>query len=191
MFLGYAIGNWYNSSFDAAKRKRLLFFSGLGLFTSFVILRYFSFYGNPTPRKEYADQLMAIFDFFNVSKYPPSLQYFGMTLGPALMILSGIENVKNWFTKIMTIYGNVPFFYYVLHFYLIHTFLVIFFFASGYGAAQIIDPQSPFLFRPSDFGYTLPIVYIIWLSIVAILYQPCIWFQKYKASHTQWWLKYL
>jgi len=191
MFLGFSIGRWYNSAFDSNRRKRLLFFSGLGLFISFLLLRYFSLYGNPTPRKEYADQLMAIFDFFNVSKYPPSLQYFGMTLGPALMILSGIENVKNWFTKTMMVYGNVPFFYYVLHFYLIHIILVAFFFATGYGVDRIVDPQSPFLFRPSDFGYSLTIVYTIWLSVVAILYQPCIWFRIYKLSHTQWWLKYL
>lgn len=191
MLMGFSIGKWYNSSFDSTKRKKLLFYSGLGLLLSFIVLRYFSLYGNPDPRKEYADQLKTVFDFFNVSKYPPSLQYFGMTLGPALMLLSVIEQVKNWFSKVMTVYGNVPFFYYVLHFYLIHFVLVIFFFASGYGVAQIATPQSPFLFRPNDFGYTLPFVYLIWLGVVALLYKPCIWFQKYKATHTQWWLKYL
>ncbi|TKC10344.1 DUF1624 domain-containing protein [Pedobacter polaris] len=191
MLLGFSIGNWYNSNFDANKRKRLLFYSGLSLLLSFLILRYFSLYGNPDPRTAHTDQLKTIFDFFNVSKYPPSLQYFGMTLGPALMLLSGIENVKNWFSRIMMVYGNVPFFYYVLHFYVIHIALVVFFFASGYGVDQISTPQSPFLFRPNDFGYTLPIVYVIWLGVVAILYIPCIWFQKYKATHRQWWLRYL
>ena len=89
------------------------------------------------------------------------------------------------------VYGKVPFFYYVLHFYLIHIILVVFFFAAGYGADQIVTPQSPFLFRPNDFGYQLPIVYLIWLGVVALLYRPCIWFENYKASHKQWWLKYL
>lgn len=191
MFLGFSIGKWYDANFDTNRRKKLLFYSGLGLFLSFILLRYFSFYGNPTPRKEYANQLKSLFDFFNVSKYPPSLQYYGMTLGPALMLLAGIENVKNWFSKIIMVYGNVPFFYYVLHFYLIHIVLVVFFFVNGYGANDIVTPQSPFLFRPNDFGYNLPIVYLIWLGVVALLYKPCIWFQKYKATHAQWWLKYL
>ncbi|RZL49033.1 MAG: DUF1624 domain-containing protein [Pedobacter sp.] len=191
MLLGFSIGKWYESTFDASKRKRLLFYSGLTLLISFLVLRYFSWYGNPTPRKEYAAQLQTVFDFFNVSKYPPSLQYFGMTLGPSLMLLAGIENIKNWFSKVMIVYGKVPFFYYVLHFYLLHAALVLFFFANGYGADQINTAGSPFLFRPNDFGYTLPIVYLIWLSAVALLYQPCIWFQKYKAKHQQWWLSYL
>jgi uncharacterized membrane protein len=191
MFIGFSIGRWFDGNFDAAKRKQYLFYSGLGIFLSFLLLRYFSLYGNPVPRTIYADNLKNIFDFFNVSKYPPSLQYYGMTLGPALMLISGMENLKNWFSSIMMAYGKVPFFYYVLHFYLIHIILMVFFFASGYGADQIVTPQSPFLFRPNDFGYQLPIVYLIWLVVVAILYRPCTWFQNYKANHAQWWLKYL
>lgn len=191
MLLGFSIGRWFDGNFDPSKRRQYLFYSGLGLCLSFLILRYLGLYGNPTPRAIYADTLKNIFEFFNVSKYPPSLQYYGMTLGPALMILAAMENLKNWFSRIMTVYGKVPFFYYVLHFYLIHLILVMFFFATGYGTNDIVTPQSPFLFRPNDFGYQLPIVYVIWLGVVAILYRPCIWFQNYKATHTQWWLKYL
>jgi uncharacterized membrane protein len=191
MLVGFSIGRWFDANFDDSKRKQYLFYSGLGLFLSFLLLRYFSLYGNPTPREAYADTLKNIFGFFNVSKYPPSLQYYGMTLGPALMILASMENLKNWFSRIMMIYGKVPFFYYVLHFYLIHIILVVFFFATGHGTNEIVTPKSPFLFRPNDFGYHLPIVYVIWLGVVAILYRPCIWFQKYKTSHAQWWMKYL
>jgi uncharacterized membrane protein len=191
MFLGFSIGKWYNSGFDASKRQKLLFYSGLSLFLSFIVLRYFNWYGNPTPRKEYADTLLTMFSFFNVSKYPPSLQYFGMTLGPALLLLSAIENVKNRFSKVLMVYGNVPFFYYVIHFYVLHTLLVIVFFASGYGVKDIATPQIPFLFHPLNFGLSLGIVYLIWLSIVALLYRPCIKFQKYKATHSQWWLRYV
>jgi len=191
MFLGFSIGHWYTKEFDASKRKRLLFYSGLGLFLSFIVLRYFGLYGNPTQRIVYNDLLKTVFSFLNVSKYPPSLQYYGMTLGPALMLLSGLENAKNWLAKITMVYGKVPFFYYVLHFYILHILLVIVFFVSGYGVKDIATPQIPFLFRPATLGYSLPIVYLIWLSIVAILYRPCIWFQKYKATHTQWWLSYL
>ncbi|MFD0941172.1 DUF1624 domain-containing protein [Pedobacter boryungensis] len=191
MFLGFSIGHWYTKEFDENKRKHLLFYSGLGLFLSFIVLRYFGLYGNPTQRIVYNDILKTVFSFLNVSKYPPSLQYYGMTLGPALMLLSGIENLKNWFAKITMVYGKVPFFYYVLHFYILHVVLVIAFFMSGYGVKDIASPQIPFFFRPATLGYSLPIVYLIWFSVVASLYRPCIWFQKYKATHTQWWLRYL
>ncbi len=191
MLIGFSIGPWYQKEFDATKRKRLLFFLGLGLFLSFLILRYFGWYGNPTPRKEYVEPIKTFFSFLNVSKYPPSLQYYGMTLGLTIMLLSQMENMKNRFAKLMMVYGNVPFFYYVIHFYLIHFILVIVFFASGYGAKDIVNPQIPFLFHPPELGFNLTIVYLIWIAVVAMLYKPCIWFQKYKASHTQWWLRYL
>ena len=191
MLIGFSIGRWYEKGFDADKRKRLLFLIGLSLFISFLLLRYFGWYGNPTPRKEYIEPIKTFFSFLNVSKYPPSLQYYGMTLGLAIMLLSQIENLKNRFARLMMVYGNVPFFYYVIHFYLIHFILVIVFFASGYGAKDISNPQIPFLFHPPNLGFSLPIVYLIWLAVLAILYQPCVWFQKYKATHTQWWLRYL
>lgn len=191
MLLGFSIGHWYNKEFDSDKRKRLLFYIGLGLFVSFLILRYFGWYGNPTPRKEYIEPLKNFFSFLNVSKYPPSLQYYGMTLGLTIMLLSQIENVKNRFAKLMMVYGNVPFFYYVIHFYLLHFILVIVFFASGYGVNDIINPQIPFLFHPPNLGFNLTITYLIWIGAIILLYKPCIWFRNYKASHSQWWLRYL
>lgn len=189
MFLGFWIGRWYNTAFDAAKRKRYLFYSGLTLFLAFITLRYLNGYGNPLPRQTYTDALKNVYSFFNVSKYPPSLQYFGMTLGPALMLLASIENVKNWFTKVTLVYGKVPFFYYVIHFYILHILLVIVFFANGHGAKDIAE--QPFFFLHSGDGFKLGIVYLIWLAVVAALYRPCLWFQKYKATHKEWWLRYV
>ncbi|MEJ5996471.1 heparan-alpha-glucosaminide N-acetyltransferase domain-containing protein [Pedobacter sp. Du54] len=191
MFLGFSIGHWYNKEFDATTRRKRLFYIGLALFLSFLVLRYFGWYGNPTPRKEYIEPIKTFFSFLNVSKYPPSLQYYGMTLGLTIMLLSQIENLKNRFARLMMVYGNVPFFYYVIHFYLIHFILVIVFFASGYGTKDVVNPQIPFLFHPPNLGFNLGIVYLIWLSVIAILYKPCIWFQSYKATHSQWWLRYL
>jgi hypothetical protein len=79
-----------------------------------------------------------------------------MTIGPALIFLSLTETVKNRFTNILGIYGRVPFFFYVLHFYLIHTICVIVFFATGHTSKEIIDTNTPFLFRPQHFGFDLP-----------------------------------
>ena len=82
----------------------------------------------------------------------------------------------------ISVYGRVPFFYYILHFYILHTLLVILFFASGHSTAAIFDPQSPFGFRPATFGYGLLTVYIIWIAVVAVLYFPCRWFNRYKIA---------
>jgi uncharacterized membrane protein len=146
-------------------------------------------YGDPVPRKEHHDLFKNLLAFFNVNKYPPSLQYISMTLGPAMLILAFTENISNWFTRIASVYGAVPFFYYVIHFYLLHGLLVIVFFATGHTSKEIV--QVPFLFRPAAFGFSLPIVYLIWLCAVASLYLPCRWFKKYKETHRQWWLRYV
>jgi hypothetical protein len=114
-----------------------------------------------------------------------------MTLGPALVILSLIETVQNKFTNILSMYGRVPFFYYVVHFYLIHIICVILFYATGHTSKDIIDLNTPFFFRPLHFGFDLPVVYAIWLFVILVLYKPCKWFDEYRRAHRQWWLSYL
>jgi hypothetical protein len=152
----------------------------------FIALRFFNGYGERAPWDK-----IHFLSFLNTSKYPPSLLYLCMTLGPALIALAFLENVHTWWSKFLSVYGRVPFFYYVLHFYLLHLLLVIVFFATGRTSAEIIDPRLPFLFRPSNFGFGLGVVIFIWLSVVAFLYLPCRWFNKYKLTHSQWWLKYV
>jgi len=117
--------------------------------------------------------------------------YTCITIGPGLLALAALEHARNRFTAVCKVYGSVPFFYYVLHFYLIHGLTVVAFFISGYGTDQIADPNSPFLFRPIAFGYPLPVVYAIWIFVVAILYRPCKRFAEYKRSHRKWWLSYV
>jgi hypothetical protein len=113
-----------------------------------------------------------------------------MTLGPALIALALLENAKGRWSSIISVYGSVPFFYYVLHFYLLHSLLVVVFFATGHNASQIVDPEIPFLFRPATFGFSLPVVYLIWLAVVVSLYYPCMWFADYKKKYNYRWLKY-
>ncbi|MFC4211062.1 DUF1624 domain-containing protein [Pedobacter lithocola] len=189
MFIGYAIGSWYSKSYAAEKRKRNLIIAGLCSIFLFFILRFINLYGDPVPRKEYNDLFKNILSFFNVSKYPPSLLYTSMTVGLAMLFLAFTERINNWFSRIVSIYGAVPFFYYIIHFYLLHSILVIAFFASGFTTEQIV--QIPFWFRPNNFGFNLPIVYLIWILVVTVLYLPCKWFKNYKETHSQWWLKYV
>lgn len=191
MLLGFSAGQLYKPAFNPARRKQILFYSGLGLFCLFLLLRFFNAYGEPVPRKEYTDLIKTLFSFFNVSKYPPSLQFFGMTLGPALMLLPALENLKNKYSDIIAVYGKAPLFYYVIHFYLIHICMLIFFMLNGYSFKEITSPIDDLLPQSVSMGYSLPVVYLIWLSIVAILYQPCKWFIQYKRTHQHWWLKYI
>ena len=126
MLLGYCMGIWFQKRFPAEKRKRLLLITGSSLIVLFILLRYFRGYGDPE-----AWDGNSLFSFLDTNKYPPSLQFCCMTLGPALVFLALAENFRAGWSKIVSVYGRVPFFYYILHFYIIHSILVIVFFANG------------------------------------------------------------
>ncbi len=190
MFIGYGIGYWFGKEYPVEKRKRNLLASGLSLIALFIVLRFISKYGDPSPRVDLGSW-RSFLSFMNVSKYPPSLLFVCITVGISLVFLSLTENIKAKWSQIVSVYGKVPFFYYILHIYILHSLLAIIFFATGHSAVAIRDPNSLFLFRPPNFGYNLWIVYGIWIAVVASLYFPCRWFYKYKMSHGQWWLKYI
>lgn len=191
MFLGYGCGRVFASDVSPAMRRSVLLTAGLGMVGLFFFLRALNVYGDPLRWDAWPHLSQTIFSFFNVQKYPPSLLYTCITIGPGLLALAALEHARNRFTAVCKVYGSVPFFYYVLHFYLIHGLTVVAFFISGYGTDQIADPNSPFLFRPIAFGYPLPVVYAIWIFVVAVLYLPCKRFAEYKRSHRKWWLSYV
>jgi uncharacterized membrane protein len=191
MLIGYVFGSLYQSTVGAANRRKTLLYCGLALLAFFLVLRAFNIYGDPAPWSVQKTTALSIISFFNVSKYPPSLLYSSMTVGTALIILSLIENIKSKFTAVLIVYGNVPFFYYVCHWYLIQAIHIITFFAMGFKTSQIADPKVPFLFSPATFGFSLVGVYMIWLLVILVLYRPCKWFSRYKKSHKQWWLSYI
>ena len=191
LFCGYVAEQVYHSSFDAVKRRKILFTSGILLVLLFIILRTLNQYGDPSPWSVQRTTALSVISFFNVSKYPPSLMFLCMTIGPGLIFLSAIEKVSNPFTRLLTVYGNVPFFYFVLHLFLLRFLNLILFYVQGYGTKNIVTPNSIMLFRPSEFGVNLWGVYLIWLLVIAIMYLPCRWFSRYKKTHHQWWLSYL
>lgn len=184
MLLGYAFGR-------IVQDRRTTFRIGAALTILFILLRFINIYGDPAPWTSQPEAVRTLLSFLNTSKYPPSLQFLCMTLGPALMLLSALKNEETPVGNFMNTYGRVPFFYFVLHLFLAHLILVAAFFISGRPASEIIDPASPFLFRPKNFGFNLGIVYAVWISVVLLLYYPCIWYNRYKRSHSNWWLKYL
>ncbi len=191
MLIGFVFGSLYKTGADALRRKMVLLYSGLGLLAVFLIFRSFNWYGDPSPWSVQKTTTLSVLSFFNVTKYPCSLLYLCMTIGTALVLLAGAEGAKGRWASIVIVYGNVPFFYYVCHWYLIQVFHVILFFAFGFRPGQIINPNNPFLFEPPAFGVNLLGVYIIWLVVIGLLYWPCRWFSRYKKSHRQWWLSYV
>lgn len=191
MLCGYVIGKVYQPSFHAVKRKKILFVSGLSLTVLFFVLRAVNHYGDPAPWAVQNTTALSIISFFNVSKYPPSLLFLCMTIGPGLMLLSAIEKVNNTFTRLLSVYGAVPLFYFVGHFYLLRVLNLILFYAQGFRAKDITTPNSIMLFRPVEFGVNLWGVYLLWLLVIVIMYFPCRWFSTYRKTHHQWWLSYL
>lgn len=191
MLLGYALGSKYRTNYDANKRRLFLRYAGIATLTLFFVLRLVNDYGDPSHWAIQKDSVHTILSFLNVSKYPPSLLYSLMTLGVALLVLAFTEHINNRFTKFLTIYGNVPFFYYVPHFFILRIISIIVFFAAGFTTSQIVSPGSPLLFHPPGYGFSLWVVYGVWLVVIAILYYPCRWYSNYKRTHKHWWLSYL
>lgn len=191
MILGYCIGYFFEADVPFATRRRALITIGSAAILFFVALRFANIYGDPSPWQHQKTGFDTVLSFINTSKYPPSLLFICMTLGPSLIVLAAIDAVKGKAAAFFTTYGRVPFFYFVVHFFLIHTLCVLLFYLGGYNNSQISESNSLFFFRPSTFGYSLPIVYGIWLLIVGVMYPLCRWYNRYKSTHTFWWLSYL
>ncbi|WP_294823150.1 heparan-alpha-glucosaminide N-acetyltransferase domain-containing protein [uncultured Flavobacterium sp.] len=192
MLLGYAIGKWYCPEFDVQHRKKLLLSTGLGIVSLFVLLRLINGYGDPKPWAVQKDAVYTLLSFLNVNKYPPSLMYACMTLGPGLIILALLENVRNRVTDFFNIFGRVPFLYYLLHVYVIHLLCVALFYAEGYTFEDNFKLEIAFGFRPKEnFGFSLGIVYLIWILVIVLCWFPTKWYEKYKRTHKKWWLSYI
>jgi uncharacterized membrane protein len=191
MLLGYCCGKLFTPQIDPLFRRKILLRTGFFLISLFIALRFINAYGDPFPWTVQRNGMITFLSFMNVNKYPPSLMYGCITIGPALIVLALVENIQNGFTRFFTVYGRVPFFYYILHFYLIHLICVVFFFATGHAMKNAFEPNVPFGFRPAAFGYPLWVVYIVWLFVVLSLYPLCRKYNRYKSTHSQWWLSYL
>ncbi len=194
MALGYCLGQLYTSDFDAAKRKRILVMLGLFAIGLFFLLRLTNWYGDSSHWSPQHSFLFTFLSILKTSKYPPSLLYLLMTLGPAVLFLAFTEKTNNAFAKVVSVYGRVPMFYYLLHIYLIHLLAMIFseWFTN-------IDWRNWILHQPLWFndslqgsGYSLGIVYLVWVSVVIALYPLCKKYDRYKQHHKEkWWLSYL
>jgi uncharacterized membrane protein len=195
MMLGYCFGKLF-SRYEGAERRKVLTWLGLGIIFFFIALRATNLYGDANHWASQKNALFTVFSFIDTVKYPPSLLYMCMTIGPAILFIALWGNIKNGVTKFITVYGRVPFFYYVLHFTLIHILCTAAFFMRGHSLSEGVytnsqGPLPPFNFVVPGEGYSLWIVYLVWMFVFVSLYPLCKWFSEYKQTHKQWWLSYL
>jgi len=194
MSLGYYFGAFYDSSYDATKSKRIFNLIGLLSISLFLVLRYTHLYGDLIQFKDYSSLSKNIISFLNPSKYPPSLLFLLMTLGVAFLLLANIENIKGKMVSFFCTFGRVPFFYYILHIYLIHIAAIVISELSGFGWKNILPAWGPD-YIPSylkGYGYSLWVVYVVWVGIILLVYPICLRYDKYKqANKDKWWLSYL
>ncbi len=193
IILGYCFGHFYQKGFDVKIRKTWLLRLGIGAILLFFILRFFNIYGDLKPWASQDSLSYSILSFFNVTKYPPSLIYTLMTLGPALLFLYTIESIKNRFTNIMIVFGRVPFFYYIIHLYLVHLIGMVGLVTLGENWNELILTvdrfKSGYLF---NIGFDLWVTYLVWILVIIILYPICKKYMQYKANNKdKWWLSYL
>jgi uncharacterized membrane protein len=192
MMLGYCFGKLF-TSYSGAQRARVLTLLGTGIILFFIALRTINIYGNPEPWTVQKNQLFTFLSFIDTHKYPPSLLYMCMTIGPAILFVAWAGHIKNSFTRFVTVFGRVPFFYYVLHFFLIHIISSLFFLSRGHTVAEGMQGAAkglPNFVAPTE-GYSLWVVYAVWIFVILSLYPLCKWFSEYKKTHSQWWLSYL
>lgn len=193
MMLGYCFGKLF-VGIEGRQRKKMLVWLGVGILLLFVAIRLTNEYGDPDRWSTQKNSLYTFLSFMNVHKYPPSLLYMCATIAPALLFLAFTGKVKNRLTKFITVYGRVPFFYYVLHFLLIHTLSSVFYLTRGHSFAEGLkdSPDGLPKFAAAGEGYSLWVVYAIWIFVVVSLYPLCKWFSDYKMKHREkTWLSYL
>lgn len=186
MALGYGFGHLLDA--EQWRKPRRLAWLGGGLFAVFILLRYSNLYGDPQPWQAYPDPVFTLLSFLNCHKYPPSLLYLLMTLGPALMFLALVSRP----ISVLQVFGRTPLFYYLIHLYAIHGLAVLVALVSGGPVAVVAGGGIWQKDWPADYGFGLPGVYGVWLLLLMMLYPVCRWFEAFKAQRPQWrWLQYL
>jgi uncharacterized membrane protein len=173
----------------AAERQKWLWRLGAGMILGFVLLRFSNFYGDPKPWTSQSSPTLTLFSFLHCQKYPPSLCYLLMTLGPATIVLAVLDRGTPGWLKPILVFGRVPLFYYLLHLPLIHVLAVIVNLVR-FGRADWLYGSSPAK-PPPGTGFELPLVYLTWLAVILLLYPACKWFAELKRRGRDAWLSYL
>jgi uncharacterized membrane protein len=177
MATGYGLGPLLIR--DVKFRRRWLIILGTSLLVLFIVVRSINHYGDPSHWSQQKNTLFTVFSFVNCTKYPPSLCFLLMTLGPALLLLAWFDRGTPALLKPLLVFGRVPLFFYLLHLPLIHAVSLL--------ASYVHMRVAP----TADKGFGLPVIYVFWVAIVVLLYPACRWFAGFKRTHRSAWLSYL
>jgi uncharacterized membrane protein len=188
MALGYVLGPVFERA--AAERDRMLVRMGAALCAGFVVLRLLNLYGDPVAWTPQPTGVRTVFSFLNATKYPASLSYVLMTLGPALLALPLLDRLHGALPDAVRTFGQVPLFFWLLHVPLIHLTAVVLSLAD-YGTVVPWLVRNPPAEPPPGYGYSLGVVYAVTLAVVAALYPACRRFAALKKQHPGGWLSYL
>jgi uncharacterized membrane protein len=187
MLIGYGAAGLFE--LPEKSRNRRLIGVGLALFIAFILVRALNVYGDPQPWNAAPDNTTAsIMSFLGTTKYPPSLLYILMTLGPAAIVCAFADRLRGPVRDVLLTFGRAPLAFYAAHLYLIHLIAVVLGVAQGFSAEQLL---THYRFFPKGFGVGLPGVYVIWLVVIALLYPLCRWVTAVKARRRDWWLSYV
>lgn len=190
MAAGYAFGTVF--TLEASRRRKVCLLIGFSAMALFLLLRGFNLYGDPFPW-HHLSTMLALLAFLNTTKYPASLCFLLMTLGPTIASVPLLESASGAMVRFVSVFGRVPFFYYVLHIPLIHALAVVVSKVRlGYVSAWLFanhpmgNPRPP-----AEYIWNLWLLYLVWAIAVAALYVPCRWFSGLKSRRKDWWLSYL
>ena len=183
MLFGFGFGEVY--FIDRKKRNKILLLSGVSFLVVFLVLRWGNIYGDPALWRTQSTGLFTFLSFMNLTKYPPSLLYTSVTLGVMFLVLMVSENESS-INKLLVIYGRVPLFFYVVHWYVIHISMLVLVLLQGYSWNEMSFVSFGFG-RPGSgpSGVELPWVYAYWVSLLVLMYILCQWFGSYKAAHPE------
>lgn len=186
MTSGYALGPLFER--PSMVRDRALIALGAACVTGFIALRLWGGYGEPSPWTTQSTPVFTLLSFLNTTKYPASLLYLLMTLGPALLAIPILDRLRGKPAEMLAVFGRAPLFFYVVHLYLIHLISVSAGLLTGFTSAQM---RMRFAHLPPAFGFSLPVVYLIWFGVLLALYLPTKRFGDLKARRKEWWWGYL
>lgn len=189
MCVGFACGKLF--LMELQQQKALFLRIGATAVALGIIIRGINIYGDSVPWTAQKNGLYTFLSFLNVTKYPPSLDFTLLFLGIMFIILSLLQHAENRFTKVAAVYGKVPLFYFIVHFYIIHLLVLAMIFLQGFG---INDMVFGFNFGRPKSGSGIPLwaIYIAWIGVVAIMYPICKQYGRYKlANKEKWWLRYM
>ncbi|MFN2602558.1 MAG: DUF1624 domain-containing protein [Gemmatimonadaceae bacterium] len=192
MALGYGIGPLY--SLDAPRRRAILLRAGIGVSAAFILLRAINVYGDPAKWSHQKTTLFTVLSFLNATKYPPSLLFLLMTLGPVLVFLSLVDGRTPRVLRPALTIGKVPMFYYLLHFTVLHLLAILTALVRFGGVHWMFESPSPDKYpvtQPPGWPASLPVVYLYWITVVLLVYPACRWYAAVKARSNNPWLSYL